>query len=118
MSPDQTLGGAGEAGELNENSPIVSDTSSTSPLRHHELSPFRIVPKKNRKLNVDYEHLMEIKSIPESPKKVEIMSGRLSLPPMQHQFRSLWLEQDLGKEVEKFDDQSSGFGSGQTKETT
>ena len=60
-----------------------------------------------------------MKSIPESPKKVEIMSGRLSLPPMQHQFRSLWLEQEEKDEKEGNirDDQSSGFGSGQTKES-
>ena len=48
------------------------------------------------------------------------MSGRLSLPPMQHQFRSLWLEQEEKdvKEENIQDDQSSGFGSGQTKESS
>ena len=138
-TPDQTIGGETE---LNENSPLVSDTSASSPLRHSELSPFRVVPPKARKLTatttVDYDALMEVKSIPEgAAKRVEVChSGRLSLPPMQHKFRSLWLEQqeregqalaqpdfdcvvnelaDKLDESKIFDDQSSGFGSGQNK---
>ena len=79
---------------MNENSPLVSDTSANSPLRHSELSPFRVVPPKSRKLVSDeFDALVEVKSIPEGPKRVEVCSGRLSLPPMQHKFRSLWLEQ-------------------------
>ena len=120
---------------MNENSPLVSDTSANSPLRHSELSPFRVVPPKSRKLVSDDldASLVEVKSIPEGPKRVEVCSGRLSLPPMQHKFRSLWLEQqerdgqllqpdfDADKLADKldeskiFDDQSSGFGSGQNK---
>ena len=128
-TPDQTIGET----ELNENSPLVSDTSQNSPLRHSELSPFRVVPPKARKLahnDTDFDSLLEVKSIPEGPKRVEVCSGRLSLPPMQHKFRSLWLEQqerdgqldnglvELTNKLEEskiFDDQSSGFGSGQNK---
>jgi len=108
-TPDQT------SAELVENSPIVSETSSTSPLRHSDSSPFRVVPRKSKMLTtepIEITQLTEVRSIPEmtSPKRpvVEI-TGRSSLPPMQHKFRSLWLEENESKNEE---DRSSGFGSG------
>ena len=113
-SPDQT------SAELVENSPIVSETSSTSPLRHSDSSPFRVVPRKSKVLKTEpseVTQLTEVRSIPEmtSPKRpvVEI-TGRSSLPPMQHKFRSLWLEETDGSKNEE--DRSSGFGSGENKQ--
>ena len=113
-TPDQTTA------ELVENSPIVSETSSTSPLRHSDSSPFRIVQRKSKMLKTeasDVNHLTEVRSIPEmtSPKRpvVEI-TGRSSLPPMQHKFRSLWLDEENG--LKNDEDRSSGFGSGDKQE--
>lgn len=109
-SPEQTTV------ELVENSPIVSETSSTSPLRHSDSSPFRVVQRKSKIIKTDaadVAQLTEVISNPEmaSPKRPVVeVTGRSSLPPMQHKFRSLWLdEDDLTKHEE---DRSSGFGSG------
>jgi hypothetical protein len=102
--------------ELVENSPIVSEASSNSPLRHSDSSPFRVVQRKPKALNAcktEIDQLTEVRSIPEmtSPKRPVVeVTGRSSLPPMQHKFRSLWLSEDDAKHAEE--DRSSGFGSG------
>ena len=104
--------------ELVENSPIVSESSS-SPLRHSESSPFRVIPRKSKTIPTDpaeVQSLTEVRSIPEmtSPKRPVVTisrTGNHSLPPMHHKFRSLWLEDEKSKE--NTDDHSSGFGSGE-----
>ena len=106
--------------ELVENSPIVSESSS-SPLRHSESSPFRVIPRKSKKLETDLDEvksLTEVRSVPEmtSPKRPVVTisrAGNHSLPPMHHKFRSLWLEDEKSKENLNDEDQSSGFGSGE-----
>ena len=110
--------------ELVENSPIVSESSS-SPLRHSESSPFRVIPRKSKKLETDMDEvksLTEVMSVPEmtssmtSPKRPVVTisrAGNHSLPPMHHKFRSLWLEDEKSKENLNDEDQSSGFGSGE-----
>ena len=49
-----------------------------------------------------------------SKRRVVEVTGRSSLPLVQHKFRSLWIGSDPNKQRSE-EDQSSGFGSGQNK---